>query len=220
MEVDAKLHHHSDPRLSLQDSARKFMCKPSQAGDELFTTNYTIFGELKHTGPIMVSTNFRTQDLTYVALTAGHVIPEYQDTMFVRNKLDNTFIPLKVSERSKWLKAKLPIKLSRRIILVSRRLRATEHDANYFQAYITNINLHYFGCTAADIPAADALNPLAYPRHRALRQLLRRSRLVGHKIGASTDLTVILLERRRKLKGGSSAIQYSQYHISISKESL
>jgi hypothetical protein len=106
------------------------MCKPSQAGDELFTTNYTIFGELKHTGPIMVSTNFRTQDLTYVALTAGHVIPEYQDTMFVRNKLDNTFIPLKVSERSKRLKAKLPIKLSRRIILVSRRLRATELDIN------------------------------------------------------------------------------------------
>ena len=69
--LHAKLHHHSDPRLSLQDSARKFMCKPSQAGDELFTTNYTIFGELKHTGtlgPIIVSTNFRTQDLTYVAL--------------------------------------------------------------------------------------------------------------------------------------------------------
>lgn len=119
--------------------------------------------------------------------------------MFVRNKLDNAFIPLKVSERSKRLKAKLPIKLSRRITLVSRRLRATEldiNDVNYFQAYMTNINLHYFGCTAADIPAADALNPLAYPRHRALRKLLRRSRLVGHKLGASTDLTIVRTQKK------------------------
>lgn len=54
--------------------------------------------------------------------------------------------------------------------------------------YTMNVNLH-MGCV--DIPAADALNPLA-PRHGILRQLLKRSRLVVHKIGASTDLYVAM----------------------------
>jgi hypothetical protein len=174
-----------------------------QPGDELFITDDPIFGELKHTGtlgPIMVSTHFKTQDPTYVALTAGHVIPNYQDTMFVRKKLDNAFIPLKVSERSKRLKDR-PINY--RDEPPSFRddcalLKLDINDVNYFQIYMTNINLHYFGCTTADIPAADALNPLAYPRHKALCQLLRRSRLIVHKLGASTDLTTGYLVRTQK----------------------
>jgi hypothetical protein len=174
-----------------------------QPGNELFTTDNPIFGELKHTGtlgPIMVSTHFRTGDPTYITLTAGHVIPDYQDTMFVRKKLDNAFIPLKVSERSKRLTDR-PINY--RDERPSFRddcalLQLDINDVNYFQIYMTNINLHYFGSTTADIPAADALNPLAYPRHKALRQLLRRSRLIVHKLGASTDLTTGYLVRTQK----------------------
>ena len=95
----------------------------------------------------MVSSHFKTHDLTYVALTAGHVIPDFEDMMYVRTRSkDNFFIPLKVSETSKRCNGR-PVKYKGQPPSFRDDcglLKVDANDVKYFQVLTTNINLHYF----------------------------------------------------------------------------
>ena len=123
--------------------------------------------------------------------------------MYVRARSkDNSFIPLKVSETSKRCNGR-PVKYKDQQPSFRDDCGLLKVDANnvkYFQVLTTNINLHYFylKSTEANIPAADALHPLAHARHGVLRQILRQSWIFVHKLGASTDLTTGYLVRTQK----------------------
>ena len=52
-------------------------------------------------GTIMASRRPGKDDLTYVALTAGHIIPDGQDVLYIRNRRENSFVQLKVVPKSR-----------------------------------------------------------------------------------------------------------------------
>jgi hypothetical protein len=95
MEISPESPRPGEAPPPLPDYTGKLkVCKP----DMIFDANENIDERCVSTlGAIMVSSLSRTQDLIYVAITAGHIIPDYQATMYVQNRLDNAFIPLKVA---------------------------------------------------------------------------------------------------------------------------
>ena len=166
------------------------MCaSPSiQRGDKLYEKdNENHVGTL---GTIMASPRPGKEDLTYVALTAGHIISDGEDALYTRNRKDNSFVQLKVVPSSRRLNGR---PLGRQDEDPSFHddcsfLTVDGNDIQYFDHCIPNLDVHYF--STAKLSLSQILDPVSTPRTRDLRRLTYGPGLVVYKNGATSDLTL------------------------------
>ncbi|KAL2870263.1 uncharacterized protein BJX67DRAFT_345046 [Aspergillus lucknowensis] len=143
-------------------------------------------------GPIMTSSPSVPElaSSVYVALTAGHVIPDgFDDIDLAIPGEEGRIVKLKVSKTSRRLQ-------ERRIYGDPSRpgtddvgfLVLSPEDLDIAEHQYHNINVHYFSFRALGKSAM--LQPLIQPRVRSIRKALRRSSILVFKRGAGTDLTM------------------------------
>jgi hypothetical protein len=160
-----------------------------QRGDKIFEGyNTNMVGTFGTLGTLMVSQ--QSQRLTYVGLTAGHVIPDGDNHILVQNPKDKSMIDLKVARYSVRYDGR---PLGRKLDSPSFRddcafLIVDQKDLPHFDHSIPCIDLHFYNSekTSSD----NALDPLSASRREDLKVRLSESPLVVYKRGASTDLTM------------------------------
>jgi hypothetical protein len=141
-------------------------------------------------GTIMASRRPGKADLAYVALTAGHIIPDGQDVLYVRNRKDNSLVQLKVVPNSKRFNGR---PLGRQDEDPSFHddcsfLIVDGNDIQYFYHCIPNLDMHYF--STENLSLSQILDPVSIPRSRNLRKLVYGPGLVVYKSGGTSDLTL------------------------------
>ena len=128
----------------------------------------------------------------YIALTAGHVIPNGDDYLLVKNQQLDSYISLKVAPRFRRFQDQPLYRLdeARSFLDDVGILLVGNDDVKYFSRRIANLNVHYFatqGYTASDI---DMTDPLSLSRRSILEQQLNIGPIIVYKVGATTDLTM------------------------------
>jgi hypothetical protein len=123
----------------------KMCASPSiQGGDRLYEKDSAKYvGTL---GTVMASSLPGKEDLTYVALTAGHIIPDGRDVLYTTNRKDNSFVQLKVAPKSRRFNDR---PLGRQNEDPSFHddcayLIVDGNDIQYFNHCIPNLIMHYF----------------------------------------------------------------------------
>jgi hypothetical protein len=123
----------------------KMCASPSiQGGDRLYEKDSAKYvGTL---GTVMASRLPGKEDLTYVALTAGHIIPDGRDVLYTTNRKDNSFVQLKVAPKSRRFNDR---PLGRQNEDPSFHddcayLIVDGNDIQYFNHCIPNLIMHYF----------------------------------------------------------------------------
>ena len=166
------------------------MCaSPSiQRGDMLYEKNNE--NHVGTLGTITASRRPGNDDLTYVALTAGHVIPDGQDVLCIRNRKDNSFVELKVAPKSRQLNGR-PLgcqdedpswKDDCGFLIVG------GNDIQHFDHCIPNLNVQYF--SKKPLSLSQILDPVSTLRTYEIRKLVRGPGLVVYKRGATSELTL------------------------------
>jgi hypothetical protein len=164
-----------------------------QRGDKIIQENSN--NSVGTFGTVMVSQ--RSQGLTYVGLTAGHVIPDGDKHMFVQNPKDRSMIDLKVARLSVRYQGRPlgRIQVSPNFQDDCGFLIIDQKDLPHFDHSIPCIDLHFYNSSKSS--SDNALDPVATSRRQDIDNLLSRSPLVVYKKGASTDLTMGYLVRVR-----------------------
>jgi hypothetical protein len=157
-------------------------------GDPLFEIDRNEYsGTL---GPIMSTHHRGRTELTYVALTAGHVIPNGADILIVRSRVDGSAISLAVPLQSRRLNDR-PIsrQADKPSFLDDCGFLVIDYTSiHLFNHVIPNLNPYYFQKHA--VPQAVMSDPARFGRYKDIKSKLRTSSIVVYKKGASTDLTM------------------------------
>jgi hypothetical protein len=167
----------------------KMCASPSiQRGDRLYEEdNEKHVGTL---GTIMTSRLPGRDDLTYVALTAGHIIAGGQDVLYIRNRKDNSLVQLKVAPKSRRFNGR---PLGRQGEDPSFHdecayLIVDSNDIQYFDHCIPNLDVHYF--STRNLSLSQILDPVSIRRAGHFRTLAYGPGLVVYKNGGTTGLTL------------------------------
>ena len=128
----------------------------------------------------------------YVVLTAGHVIPNGDDRLFVKNRKLDTLIPLRVAPMFRRFNDR-PLHHQNRnrsfqddvgILFIE------ENDLEHFSRRIANLNVHHLDPDCHKLSLSQMTNPVHVSRRNSLETLLLPGSIIVHKTGASTDLTM------------------------------
>jgi hypothetical protein len=126
-----------------------------------------------------------------VVITAGHIIPDGDDTVLVKNRKHNSFISLKVASKFRRFNSR---PLRRQEILPSFQddigiLFVGSDDVEYFSRYTANLNVHYLNHEHAhEISIEDMADPTFPARREALERQLKIAPIIVYKVGATSDL--------------------------------
>jgi hypothetical protein len=147
-------------------------------------------------GTIMASSQVGKDSLTYVALTAGHVIPDGDDALFVRNRKNNSFIRLQVARSSQRIGGR-PV--SRQDMDPAFQddvglLIVSADDIEHFHHCMPNLNAHYLSnltLTTDTHVLSSMLDPVGHRRYENIRRTINRTGcVVVYKKGGETELTM------------------------------
>lgn len=128
----------------------------------------------------------------YAVLTAGHVIPNGNDKLLVKNRKLDTFIPLRVAPMFRRFNSR---PLHRQNEYPSFRddvgiLFIEENDLKHFSRCIANLNLHHIDPELHELSLSQMTNPVYMSRRDYIQVQLMFGPIIVHKTGASTDLTM------------------------------
>ena len=128
----------------------------------------------------------------YVVLTAGHVIPNGDDRLFVKNRKLDTLTPLRVAPMFRRFHDR---PLHRRNENYSFQddigiLFVAENNLEHFSRRIANLNLHYFNSEHHELSLSEVTDPVCMSRRGSIQDLLSLGPIIVYKTGALTDLTM------------------------------
>jgi hypothetical protein len=155
-------------------------------GDALYDQTERPVGTL---GAVMLSSRPGRAE-TYVVLTAGHVIPDGEDRLLVKNRKLDTFISLRVAKKFRRFDGR---PLHRQGLAPSFQddvgiLSIEKDDLGHFSRRIANLNLHLNPPNRA-LSIPEMTDPVDLRRRTSIVDLLSYGPIIVHKVGASTDLT-------------------------------
>jgi hypothetical protein len=146
----------------------------------------------RYPGRAVMSTSRPGKADAYIALTAGHVIPDDDDCLLAKNRQLDSFTSLKIAapfrrfdNRPLYRRKEAPSFLDEVGILF-----VGNDDVKFFSRRIANLNVHYFASEGRIASVFEMTDPLFLSRRFTLRELLEVSPIIVYKVGVMTDLTM------------------------------
>jgi hypothetical protein len=159
-----------------------------RSGDGLYDRAERIVGTLS----AVMSSSRAGQADAYVIPTAGHVIPNGDDSLLVENRQLGSFTSLKVAAKFRRFDSRPLFRLNEAPSFLDDIgiLFVDNNDLKYFSRRIANLNVHYFDPEGRTSSASEMADPVSMPRRDALQKLLEVSPIIVYKVGVMTDLTM------------------------------
>lgn len=160
----------------------------TRSGDGLYDQTERIVGTL---GAVMSSSRPGKTD-AYVVLTAGHVIPNGDDKLLVKNRQLDSFISLTVAAKFRRFNNRplYHLKEAPSFLDDVGILSVGNNDLKYFSRRIANLNVHYFLPEGRTLSVFEMADPVTMSRRYTIQKLLNVSPIIVYKVGVMTDLTM------------------------------
>ena len=159
----------------------------TRSGDGLYDQVKRIVGTL---GAVMSSSRPGRAD-AYIALTAGHVIPNGDDCLLVKNRQLDSFTSLKVAPTFRRFDNR-PLCRQKEApsFLDDVGMFVDNDDVKFFSRHIANLNVHYFAEEGRTVSVPKMTDPLSSSRRDTIEKLLEVGPIIVYKVGIMTDLTM------------------------------
>jgi hypothetical protein len=160
----------------------------TRSGDGLYDQAKRIVGTL---GAVMSSSRPGNAE-AYIALTAGHAIPDGDDCLLVKNRKLDLFTSLTVAAQFRRFGNRPLGRLKEDPSFLDDVgiLFVGNDDLKYFSRHIANLNVHYFDPEGRTSTVSEMADPMSLSRKSALQKWLDVSPIIVYKVGITTDLTI------------------------------
>lgn len=122
----------------------------------------------------------------------GHVIPNGDDKLLVKNRQLDSFISLNVAAKFRRFNNRplYHLKDAPSFLDDVGILSVSNNDLRYISRRIANLNVHYFLPEGRTLSVFEMADPVTMSRRHIIQKLLNVSPIIVYKVGVMTDLTM------------------------------